>query len=99
LKRGLIVGCRYTGMHLAARLLDMDFRVVGTTRREARAAELEAAGIEPLAGELGEVETLRRKLANKRVRSLRLKDDLMFELRYPTYREGLAATLEQERRN
>ncbi len=46
---------------------------------------------------LGE-ERLRRKLANKRVRSLRLKDDLRVELTYPTYREGLAAALEQERR-
>lgn len=59
-KRALIVGCGYTGMHLAARLREMDFRVVGTTRREARATELEAAGIEPLVGALGGVETLRQ---------------------------------------
>jgi nucleoside-diphosphate-sugar epimerase len=59
-KRALIVGCGYTGMHLAARLKEMDVRVVGTTRREARAAGLEAAGIEPLVGELCGKETLRR---------------------------------------
>jgi nucleoside-diphosphate-sugar epimerase len=47
-------------MHLAARLLEMDCRVVGTTRRSSRAAELEAAGVEPLVGELGAKETLRR---------------------------------------
>ncbi|UCC72178.1 MAG: NAD-dependent epimerase/dehydratase family protein [Gemmatimonadota bacterium] len=60
MKRALIVGCGYTGMHLAARLLEMDFRVVGTTRSGSRAAELESAGIEPLAGELSDKETLRR---------------------------------------
>jgi nucleoside-diphosphate-sugar epimerase len=59
-KRALIVGCGYTGMRLAVRLLEMNCRVVGTTRRESRAGELETAGIEPLLGELGAVETLRR---------------------------------------
>lgn len=60
MKRALIVGCGYTGMHLAARLLEMDFRVVGTTRSERRAAELKTSGIEPLVGELGDKETLRQ---------------------------------------
>ncbi|MGD2155019.1 MAG: NAD-dependent epimerase/dehydratase family protein [Gemmatimonadales bacterium] len=60
MKRALIVGCGYTGMRLAVRLLEMNCRVVGTTRRESRAGELETAGIEPLLGELGAVETLRR---------------------------------------
>jgi nucleoside-diphosphate-sugar epimerase len=44
---------------------------------------------------LGE-QRLRRKLANKRVRSLRLKEDLGVELMYPTYREGLPAAVSQE---
>jgi nucleoside-diphosphate-sugar epimerase len=60
MKRALIVGCGYTGMRLAERLREMDFRVVGTTRSGSRAASLEAAGIEPLVGELGDKETLRR---------------------------------------
>jgi nucleoside-diphosphate-sugar epimerase len=60
MKRALIVGCGYTGMRLASRLREMDIRVVGMTRSESRAARLEAAGIEPLVGELGDKETLRR---------------------------------------
>ncbi|NIN71228.1 MAG: NAD-dependent epimerase/dehydratase family protein [Gemmatimonadetes bacterium] len=60
MKRALVVGCGYTGMRLAARLREMDVRVVATTRRASRGAELEAAGIEPLVGELGAKETLRR---------------------------------------
>jgi nucleoside-diphosphate-sugar epimerase len=60
LKRALIVGCGYTGERLAARLLEMDFRVVGTTRNEERAAELEAMGVEPLVGQLADKEVLLR---------------------------------------
>ncbi|UCC48551.1 MAG: NAD-dependent epimerase/dehydratase family protein [Gemmatimonadota bacterium] len=60
MKGALVVGCGYTGTRLAARLLRMGFRVVGTTRSEERAGELEAAGIEPLIGELNDRETLRR---------------------------------------
>ncbi len=32
MKRALIIGCGYTGARLGARLIDMDFRVIGTTR-------------------------------------------------------------------
>ncbi|NIR43110.1 MAG: hypothetical protein GWN99_04270 [Gemmatimonadetes bacterium] len=42
---------------------------------------------------LGE-QRLRRKLASKRVRSRRLKEDLKLELKYPCYREGLCAAVE-----
>jgi nucleoside-diphosphate-sugar epimerase len=47
-KGALIVGCGYTGVRLGARLLQMGLRVTGTTRREGRASELEAVGIETL---------------------------------------------------
>jgi len=35
---------------------------------------------------------------NKRVANRRMKDELGVRLRYPTYREGLAAILAEERR-
>ncbi|HSG80969.1 MAG TPA: NAD-dependent epimerase/dehydratase family protein, partial [Gemmatimonadota bacterium] len=54
----LIVGCGYTGARLGARLLQSGIRVKGTTRRVARAAELEALGIEPLVRALDDEETL-----------------------------------------
>jgi nucleoside-diphosphate-sugar epimerase len=60
MKRALIIGCGYTGARLGVRLLDMDVRVLGTTRHEARAVELERLGIEPLIGDLDEPETLRQ---------------------------------------
>ncbi len=60
MKRALIVGCGYTGIRLAARLQEMAVLVSGTTRSEARADELEAAGIEPLLGSLTDPKTLRR---------------------------------------
>jgi nucleoside-diphosphate-sugar epimerase len=59
-KRALIVGCGYAGIQLGVRLLKIGCEVVGTTRHEARAVGLEAAGIEPLAGELDERQTLER---------------------------------------
>jgi len=40
---------------------------------------------------------LRRKLSNKRVRSLLLKEDLGLDLKYPSYRVGLPAAVEEER--
>ncbi len=59
-KRALIVGCGYTGERLAGRLRELGLAVLGTTRSAARAADLEAAGIEPLIGGLGDPETLER---------------------------------------
>ena len=52
MSRVLIIGCGYTGTRLAGRLNAMGCQTVGTTRSEARAAELEAAGIQPLVGDL-----------------------------------------------
>ncbi len=40
---------------------------------------------------------LRRKLGSKRVRNMRLRDELGVELRYPGYRVGLPAAIEKER--
>ncbi len=40
---------------------------------------------------------LRRKLGSKRVRCRRLTDELEVELRYPSYRVGLPAAIEEER--
>lgn len=44
---------------------------------------------------LGE-DRLRRKLDSKRVRSLRLREELGYELRYPTFRTGLPAAVAAE---
>lgn len=60
MKRALIVGCGYTGTRLAARLLELDLEVVGTTRDEGRAAELETLGVRPLVGGLGDDEFIRK---------------------------------------
>ena len=59
MRRALIVGCGYAGGRLARRLLSMGCTVVGTTREETRAVELEGWGIRPLVGELSDRETLR----------------------------------------
>lgn len=61
MKPALIVGCGYTGLRLAARLrADIAIPVIGTTRSVARAAELAAAGCEPLVGSLTEQDFQRR---------------------------------------
>ncbi|UCF18350.1 MAG: NAD-dependent epimerase/dehydratase family protein [Gemmatimonadota bacterium] len=52
MKCALVVGCGYSGERLGGRLLELGYRVVGTTRSEERAALLESAGIEPLVGDL-----------------------------------------------
>lgn len=57
MKRALIVGCGYSGLRLARRLLELGLRVVGTTRDAERAAELRRAGIEPWLGELDDRRT------------------------------------------
>jgi len=44
----LVVGCGYLGRRVAARWLARGERVIGTTRSAVRAAELAAAGIEPV---------------------------------------------------
>jgi uncharacterized protein YbjT (DUF2867 family) len=46
LARALIVGCGCRGRALGGALLEQGWAVRGTTRREAGAAEIEAAGIE-----------------------------------------------------
>jgi len=43
----LVVGCGYLGERVARRWVDAGFRVIATTRREARAAELRERGITP----------------------------------------------------
>ncbi len=53
----IIVGCGYLGRRVAGRWLAAGDRVVGVTRRPARAAELEAVGIEPLVGDVTGPET------------------------------------------
>jgi nucleoside-diphosphate-sugar epimerase len=98
MKRALVIGCGYTGMHLAARLLEMDCRVVGTTRHKSRAAELEAAGIEPLVGELGDKAALRRidELGPELVAYFvppQVLDDPLSEVLAATARAPLAAFL------
>ena len=56
--RILIVGCGCRGAALARSLLADGHAVRGTTRRPARAAELEAAGIEPWVGDPDRVGSL-----------------------------------------
>ncbi len=56
----LIVGCGYVGVRLGRRLAAEGLEVVGTTRSEDRASELESAGLRPLVGELTDRETLRQ---------------------------------------
>ncbi len=54
----LIVGCGYTGLRLGRRLAELGFEPVGTTRSPERVAVLEASGIRPLVGDLGDRDTL-----------------------------------------
>jgi len=49
----LVVGCGYLGTRVARRWLDGGDRVFGVTRRQDRAAELAAVGIEPVIGDVG----------------------------------------------
>jgi NAD(P)-dependent dehydrogenase (short-subunit alcohol dehydrogenase family) len=58
LARVLIVGCGCRGIALARSLLADGHAVRGTTRRTERAAELEAAGIEPWVGDPDRVGSL-----------------------------------------
>ncbi|MGD8868463.1 MAG: NAD-dependent epimerase/dehydratase family protein [Gemmatimonadales bacterium] len=62
MRPALIVGCGYTGLRLAARLraAELASPVVGTTRSEARADELAAAGADPLVGDVSGRELLGR---------------------------------------
>jgi len=48
----LVVGCGYLGMRVAARWLAAGDRVLGVTRRPARAEELAALGIEPVVADV-----------------------------------------------
>lgn len=52
----LVVGCGYLGTRVARRWLDAGNRVLGVTRRPARAAELAAAGIEPVVADVAGAE-------------------------------------------
>ena len=45
MKKTLIIGCGYLGKRIAHNLRETGIEVCGTTRSEARAAELEADGI------------------------------------------------------
>jgi nucleoside-diphosphate-sugar epimerase len=54
----LILGCGYLGLRLAARWLADGRRVLATTRRPARAAELRRAGIEPLVCDVTDPDSL-----------------------------------------
>jgi len=56
--RVLIVGCGCRGLELAANLIAAGHAVRGTTRDEARLAEIEAAGAEPVLGDPDRVGTL-----------------------------------------
>lgn len=56
--RVLIVGCGYVGLPLGAELVRLGHEVFGLRRNLAAAAELSAAGITPLAGDITRPETL-----------------------------------------
>lgn len=56
--RALIVGCGYVGFPLAAELARRGHEVFGLRRSRAFAAELEAAGINPLSADLTQPDTL-----------------------------------------
>jgi nucleoside-diphosphate-sugar epimerase len=58
--RVLIVGCGYVGLPLGAELARQGHEVVGVTRSGARAAELEAHGLEPLTADIARAEELER---------------------------------------
>ena len=51
-RTALVIGCGYTGIRLARRLLEAGLRVVGTSRRADRGQETGTAGIEFLTGDL-----------------------------------------------
>ncbi len=54
----LIVGCGYTGLRLGRRLAELGLAPAGTTRSPERGELLEASGIRPLVGDLGERDML-----------------------------------------
>jgi nucleoside-diphosphate-sugar epimerase len=60
LKVALVLGCGYVGQRIGKRLSEMGLRVVGSTRSLERAAQLEAAGVEPLVGQLSDSKTLKQ---------------------------------------
>jgi len=55
----LIVGCGYLGRRVAARWIEQEHRVFGTTRTVARAEELARLGIEPVVCDVMNPQTLR----------------------------------------
>ena len=65
--RVLIVGCGCRGEALARRLIAVGHPVRGTTRDPERAAELEAAGIEPVVADPYRLATLMPHVANTSV--------------------------------
>ena len=67
LARVLIVGCGCRGEALARVLIEAGHPVRGTTRHAARAAELEAAGIEPVVADPYRLATLMPHVANTSV--------------------------------
>ncbi len=64
-KNVLIIGCGYTGLRLATRLIERGCRVTGTARSDARIAAMQAAGVEPVTGALDDAATLRRLVASQ----------------------------------
>ena len=62
--RCLIVGCGCRGLELTAALREAGHAVRGTTRDDARRAEIEAAGAEPFVGDPNLVGTLAAALAH-----------------------------------
>jgi len=56
--RVLIVGCGYVGVSLGAELVRLDHEVFGLRRSASAEAELKAAGIQPLCGDVTRLETL-----------------------------------------
>jgi len=60
--RCLIIGCGCRGAALARELAELGHVIRGTTRDAGRAAELEAAGIEPWVGDPDRIATLARAL-------------------------------------
>jgi uncharacterized protein YbjT (DUF2867 family) len=58
LARALLVGCGCRGRELGARLLADGWQVRGTTRSDARALAIEAAGIEPAIADPARIATI-----------------------------------------